>query len=112
MGTILIVLIGILILGGSLHKNFQPKDSTCKKNYKKFKKLYFKDKNYLSKYSREELIELRDIANDCKKDASLSTKDYAKYIELLNSTKILNKEADKIIKRGKQIHSQRIRVYD
>jgi len=107
----IVLLVGVLILEGC-SKSFQPKNSTCNRVQHDLVTLQLEGNDRLTQYSNRDLRKLRNIAEYCRKQTSLSEKDYAKYIQLLDEIEGLNKDADRIIKRGEIIHSQRIEAYD
>ena len=107
----LILLIGILILGGC-SKSFEIEKSTCDEVHRNLASMELSGVENYSYSSRGELYKWRREAEDCRKQTSLSQRDYEKYMKLLNQIQSLDKEADELIEEGKIIHSQRIEKYD
>ena len=111
MQSKIVLMIGVLILSGC-SKTFQPDNSTCMKVQHDLVTLELEGNTRLSQYSNGDIRKLRGIAKYCRKQTSLSERDYAKYMQLLDEIESLNKDADSIINRGEKIHSQRIKAYD
>ena len=111
MNRAISLLVGILILGGC-HKSFEPENSTCRKVSNDLVMLELESEKKFSHSKRRDYQQLKAIAEDCRKQTSLSERDYAKYISLLNEAENLSHEADNIIRHGEEIHSQRIESYD
>ena len=107
MNRAISLLVGVLILGGC-HKSFEPEDSTCRTVENDLVMLELESKKSFSNSKRRDFRKLKAIAEDCRKQTSLSERDYDKYIELLNEVESLSHSADDIIRHGEVIHSQRI----
>ena len=101
------LLVGILIFVGCT-PSFQPKNSTCDRVHQDLAVMEVGGVDEFS-YQKRDYYRLKSIADDCRKQTSLSEKDYEKYIHLLRQIKNLDNDANHIIDSGNKIHSQRIK---
>lgn len=102
------LLVGMLIFGGCTPPSFQPKNSTCDEVQQDLALMELEGIDKFS-YQKRDYYRLKRIADDCRKETSLSQQDYKKYMYLLNQIKNLDNNADHIIDSGNKIHSQRIK---